>query len=252
MAAIVFAPLGTASLCIQDERVPSFSRRPARKGWYWFPRTAGLFVVASLLVGVLLAENARRGAGRKKINALTTALVLEKTLVKVIAEAEKSVVSIARIRNDHPVRGGRRRPGNFFGRPEAELDDPTSPDFIPNDFGSGVIFAPDAEADGPVILTNYHVVKGGPVAGKPDAKSDSRLYVRLHNRRGFYASIVAADPRSDLAVLRIDLKRLKLKPADVRPMKLGTRDAYRKGQLVVALGNPYAQGRDGWPARVGE
>lgn len=205
---------------------------------------AALFSLLTAGASRTFAQEKAKGAGQE-FDALSAALVLQKTLVDVIAKAEKSVVSISRIsrtRRKPPDRPGRR---NFFQRGQPDSDDPASPDFVPNDFGSGVIVAPDAKTGQRVILTNYHVVKGGPVDGKPKAKSDSKLYVRLHNRRGFYASIIAADPRSDFAVLRIDYKQLKLKPADLQPLPLGGRDTFRKGQFVVSLGNAYAQARDG-------
>jgi len=205
---------------------------------------------AAVLLGLLLCGTASRRVDAQppaaeegqEFNALTAALVLEKTFVKVIAEAEESVVSIARIRN---VPQRPRKPANFpIPRPR-NVDDPTSPDFIPNEFGSGIIIAPFEKSDDRFILTNYHVVKGGPVVKKAADKADSKLYVRLPNRQGFYASILAADPRSDLAILQIDYAALKLKPSDLKPLRFSERNTFRKGQLVLALGNPYAQARDG-------
>ena len=188
---------------------------------------------------------AQQKADAKEFDALSAALVLEKTLVDAIAKAEKSVVSIARVSRTRRAVRERRRPRNFFQPGLPETDDPASPDFIPNDFGSGIVVAPDEKTGERVILTNYHVVKGGPVDKKANDKSESKLYVRLHNRRGFYASIIAADPRSDLAVLRIDGKQPGLKPAELPALKIAGRDMFRKGQLVLSLGNAYAQGRDG-------
>jgi serine protease Do len=55
--------------------------------------------------------------------------------------------------------------------------------------------------------------------------------------------VIAADPRSDLAVLELDLGGI---PAEeVVPLKLGDASKIRKGQLVLAMGNPYAIARDG-------
>src|SRR5262249_62301752 len=81
--------------------------------------------------------------------------------------------------------------------------------------------------------TNYHVVQGA-----------TKVFVRLPDRAACYADIYAGDPRSDLAVLRLIDRGLKLKP-----VKLGDGDKVEKGQWVLSLANPYAAGfRDGSPS----
>ncbi len=95
-----------------------------------------------------------------------------------------------------------------------------------------------------VVLTMYHLVRGGPVVGK-EAPTDRQLRVRLPGRQICDAKILAADPRSDLAVLRLDLTGTKLTRDDLRPLKLVEPTAPRKGQFVISLGNPYAIARDG-------
>jgi Do/DeqQ family serine protease len=84
--------------------------------------------------------------------------------------------------------------------------------------GSGVI----VRADG-VIVTNNHVVEGA------DA-----LKVVLADRREFDARLLLADPRTDLAVLRIDAQGERLPMlafADTRALEVG--------DLVLAIGNPF-------------
>lgn len=176
---------------------------------------------------------------------IAPALAMQRAFVEVIAASEKSVVSIARIRigrkENQPDAPGPR----FFPGVNPAPNRPDSPDFVPNDFGSGIIIAPLVGKMDRFILTNYHVVKGGPIAKKNAKPSTHRLYVRFTDRRGYYAKILAADPRSDLAILQIDFAALKLKPADVKPIPLGRKTEFRKGELVLALGNPYALARDG-------
>ncbi len=99
---------------------------------------------------------------------------------------------------------------------------PTDADFMPNEFGAGVVVG-----DGQ-ILTNYHVL------GDPQSSS----YFVWTQHRPFRAKIVAADPWYDLAVLSIEDSR-------VRPIQFGDASTVRKGQLVLALGNPQAIARDG-------
>ncbi|VAX35732.1 hypothetical protein MNBD_PLANCTO02-2661 [hydrothermal vent metagenome] len=182
----------------------------------------------------------------QEISARSVAMAMEKNLVSTIKKGEVSVVSIARLRV--VSRKQQKNIANPFGLDLRKQDirgrstNPESPDFIPNDFGTGVIIAPLGT---PLILTNYHVVKGGPIAGEKIGVSKYSLYVRLANHRGFYASILAADPRSDLAVLKIDFKQLDIKPRDIKPLTITQSNKFRKGTFVIALGNPYAIGQDG-------
>jgi serine protease Do len=83
--------------------------------------------------------------------------------------------------------------------------------------GSGVIIDPSG-----IILTNNHVVDGG-----------GKVVVRLHDGREFTATEVKADPKSDLAVLRIkDAGKLAA-------VKLGNSDDAQVGDWVLALGDPF-------------
>ena len=67
---------------------------------------------------------------------------------------------------------------------------------------------------------------------------DSDYFVTTSRRRVYRATIKGADPRSDLAVLSIEADGLE-------PVRLGDAAELKKGQIVIALGNPYAIGRDG-------
>jgi serine protease Do len=146
-------------------------------------------------------------------------LGIERALIDAIARAEKSVVAIARVRRplpgEEPAGGG----GDF-----RRLIEPDNPDYVPNDFATGVVI--DA---GGQIVTNQHVL--GDV-------QESEYYVTTAERRVYRARVVAADPRVDLAVLEIDAQ-------DLVPIRLGDASGLQKGQIVVALGNPYAIARDG-------
>ena len=82
--------------------------------------------------------------------------------------------------------------------------------------GSGFIVSDDG-----FILTNNHVVDG----------ADSVL-VRMSDRREFDAEVVGTDPRSDLALLRIDA-------ADLPMLKLADNDDLEVGEWVLAIGSPF-------------
>lgn len=99
----------------------------------------------------------------------------------------------------------------------------------PEAFGSGLVI--DEKG---FVLTCYHVVQ--------DAV---KVFVRLPGGHGSYCDIHAADPRSDLAVLRL----LEPGPRPLQAIVFGNGDELRRGQPVVALCNPYAAGFfDGQPS----
>ena len=85
--------------------------------------------------------------------------------------------------------------------------------------GSGVIVSPDG-----YILTNNHVVDGA---------TDVR--VTLTDKREFKARIVGTDPKTDLAVLKIDATNL---PTVV----LGNSDKVQVGDYALAIGDPFGLG----------
>ena len=78
-----------------------------------------------------------------------------------------------------------------------------------------------------LILTAYHLLG-----------EESDYYVTTADRKVYKATVKAADPRSDLAVLAIEA-------ADLPPITLGNAAELKKGQIVISLGNPYAIARDG-------
>ncbi|MCA9094096.1 MAG: trypsin-like peptidase domain-containing protein [Planctomycetaceae bacterium] len=201
--------------------------------------------LALFLPGILLLTSIPSPfLSAQELSGEAVAAALEKSFVTAIEKAEPSVVAISRLRRNEvvsPLFDDRANAPFPMARPQGAVsDDPDNPDFVPRDFGSGVIIAVDPqEADErrAYILTNYHVVRGGPVIGSDD-QPDSNLHVRLFGGKGHYAQIHAADPRSDLAVLVIPAE-------DARPITLGDGAAVRKGQFVLTIGNPYAVGRDG-------
>jgi serine protease Do len=84
--------------------------------------------------------------------------------------------------------------------------------------GSGFIVSSDG-----YILTNNHVIEGS-----------SKVTVRLLNGREYNAKIVGTDKDTDVGVLKIDATGLT-------PAALGSSDAARVGEWVLAIGNPLGE-----------
>ena len=182
------------------------------------------------------------------VRAQDPAPALEETVVKLVEQVEPSVVSIARVK-PAPFDPDFRRlaPLERIRREQASPPaDSEHPDFQPNEFGAGIVIAPPG-TDERLVLTNYHVVRGGPVHPSISTDDNTSLDIHFSDRRGCKASIIAADPRSDLAVLHLHLKEADIRPADLKPLDWSASAAapIRKGMFVVMFGNPHALARDG-------
>ena len=96
------------------------------------------------------------------------------------------------------------------GKPHAEREQA---------LGSGVIITPDG-----TILTNNHVIDGA-----------TDIKVQLSDKREFAAKLVGADPKSDVAVLKIEGK-------DLPTLPLGDSTQLNVGDLIFAIGDPFGVG----------
>ncbi|MDH7482228.1 MAG: trypsin-like peptidase domain-containing protein [Armatimonadota bacterium] len=117
-----------------------------------------------------------------------------------VAPAVVNIDTVSEIRMSSPIE-------EFFGFP--------APKSQVRGQGSGVIIRKDG-----YILTNNHVVEGA-----------NKIVVRLADGRRFKGRIIGRDPRSDLAVIKIDANNL---PVAV----LGDSDNLRVGDWAIAIGNP--------------
>ncbi len=104
---------------------------------------------------------------------------------------------------------------DFGGNPRNRQRNAPEREFRQQGLGSGVI----VKSDG-YILTNNHVVD----------EADS-IYIRTIDERTFPAKVIGTDPRTDLAVIKVDAKNLT-------PIKLGDSDQLRVGEWVLAIGSP--------------
>ncbi|MGB9431608.1 MAG: trypsin-like peptidase domain-containing protein, partial [Candidatus Acidiferrum sp.] len=86
--------------------------------------------------------------------------------------------------------------------------------------GSGVIVSPEG-----YILTNNHVVEGA-----TDVK------ITLSDKREFQARIVGTDPKTDVAVLKIEA-------SNVVPLTIGDSSKVEVGDVAIAVGDPFGVGQ---------
>lgn len=91
----------------------------------------------------------------------------------------------------------------------------------PNSLGSGVLVRKDG-----LILTNHHVIAGA-----------DTIKVNFSDGREFAATLVGQDPKSDVAVIRLEKP-----PEDLQPIEFGDSDSLRLGETVLAIGNPFGLG----------
>jgi len=82
--------------------------------------------------------------------------------------------------------------------------------------GSGFIISKDG-----IILTNAHVVK-----------DSSEVTVKLTDRREFRAKVLGVDPKTDVAVLKIEAK-------DLPTVQIGSTRDLKPGEWVLAIGSPF-------------
>jgi serine protease Do len=144
-----------------------------------------------------------------------------------VESASPAVVNISTRQNMPASRGGAMSmpdleglpPGirEFFERSIPQV--PQGPDSRQREaqsLGSGFIIS----ADG-YVLTNNHVV----------ADADE-IIVRLSDRSDHTAKLIGADPRTDVALLKIDAKNLPT-------VKLGNSEKLKVGEWVLAIGSPF-------------
>ncbi|MGH7184045.1 MAG: Do family serine endopeptidase, partial [Nitrospiraceae bacterium] len=149
---------------------------------------------------------------------------------EIVKQVTPAVVNIAVTGGEKSGGRGRRAPlppGPFEGPPGEEAPGgelPTPPPMPPGgghgrpdqSAGSGVIVDPSG-----FIVTNNHVVEGA-----------TQITVTLSDRREFSAKVVGTDPKTDLAVVKIEAK-------DLPALKWAEYEKLEVGDLVLAVGSPF-------------
>ncbi|MFN3477253.1 MAG: trypsin-like peptidase domain-containing protein, partial [Candidatus Methylomirabilales bacterium] len=177
---------------------------------------------SQLLLALTLALLLGSGVPGWAQEAASVLQSLQEAFVKVAEVVKPSVVNIS---TTQKVRfPGRRFPPSFRG-PFREFEEFMERFFggIPprelerRSLGSGVI----VDQQG-YILTNNHVIEGA-----------EEIEVQLLDKRKFKGKVIGRDPKTDLAVIKVDA------PGTLPAAKLGDSSRIRIGEWAIAIGNPF-------------
>lgn len=186
---------------------------------------AALFTILGVVIGLGISTNFNiqtngyaqdAKISKESIDILTK---VGQAMSEVTAAAKPAIVNIASTRTIKKQ-----------GIPSPFFNDPFFRHFFGDEFGSngkpkerkqsglgsGVI----VDKDG-YILTNNHVVSNA-----------SDIKVKLSDKREFKGKVIGSDPKTDIAVIKIDAK-------DLPVIKIGDSDKLKVGETVIAIGNPY-------------
>jgi serine protease Do len=108
----------------------------------------------------------------------------------------------------------------FFGEQGGAMPRQRMAPQVEHGLGSGVIVTKDG-----YIMTNNHVVDGA-----------KEVKVTLQDGREFNAKVIGRDPKSDVAVVKIDAK-------DLPTIPLADSEKIEVGDVVLAIGNPFGVGQ---------
>lgn len=185
-------------------------------------RLAGALVLAVLVVAALVASGVIRvSVGPPRTDVVSASPFWRETggeapvpaalgtWVETARAARPAVVNVSTTQADASPRVDDFFRRFFEGPPPRGPRDRQS-------LGSGFIASPDG-----FIVTNFHVVRGA-----------AQIVVRLTDHRELEARMVGSDPRTDIALLRVDA-------TDLPTLPFGDSDRLEVGEPVMAIGNPF-------------
>jgi serine protease Do len=186
---------------------------------------AALFIAVGLIAGLSISShfNLQTGSFAQTAKIPQESIdILSKTnqaMADVVAAVRPSIVNISSTKTvrTHAIQNPFSNDPffrNFFGNQFGFMDRPQ--EYKQSGMGSGVI----VDKNG-YILTNNHVIK--------DA---DEIKVKLSDKREFKGKIVGTDPKTDIAVVKIEAGNL---PA----LAIGDSDKLRVGETAIAIGNPF-------------
>jgi serine protease Do len=196
---------------------------------------ATVVVLAAFAGGALLSQGFRNWAGHTVFGSPREPIAIAQNALPVSlgnfangfsAVIKPALPAVVNIRTSKLVKPQANQMSPFFndpffrqffgdqfgngGQPHAEREQA---------LGSGVIVTSDG-----TILTNNHVIDGA-----------TDIKVQLSDKREFQAKLVGADPKTDVAVLKIQAK-------DLPTLPLGDSKQLQVGDLIFAIGDPFGIG----------
>ncbi len=188
--------------------------------------TGNVLKIGALVLALLMASDFSsrsivsakdKGVSQESINTLSK---LSQALDEVANIARPAVVNISTTSTitmeDNPFGDMFNDPffRHFFGDPNGHPGQKRKHKSAA--LGSGVIVSEQG-----YILTNNHVVQGA-----------EEIKVTLYDKREFKGKIVGTDPRTDLAVVKINAK-------DLPTLRFGESGKLKTGDIVLAVGSPF-------------
>ncbi|MDZ4698245.1 MAG: Do family serine endopeptidase [Rhodothermales bacterium] len=189
-------------------------------GIFFMTAGSNLFSDEAITTNTHAASTAGQEGGTTAIDRerVAPALALEEAFTLV---AESVTPTVVQVRSEKVVSQQQMLEGTPFEEffnPFGGGGDSPQQEFRSDGLGSGVLI----RADG-YIITNNHVINGA-----------DELKVRLSDGRFFDATVIGADPLSDLAVIKIE-------SANMPHVSFGDVDRLRVGQWVMAIGSPLSE-----------
>ena len=201
-------------------------------------KKSNLWLVSALVVAGMVGYGVAVAEERPEAAALDTPVVVQNGFADLVESVSPAVVSV---RVEHEVK---RRPASFgmpspesFGLPKGHPMEKFFRRFQERHGGgerferprqhrramgqgSGFFISPDG-----YVVTNHHVIEDG-----------ENIVVILHDGEEFNAELIGIDPKTDLAVLKIENE------VSVPYVAFAEEDDLRVGDWVVAVGNPFGLG----------
>jgi serine protease Do len=188
-------------------------------------------VMLLLLAAGFMAGIAVTGGGERAATSFGALLATPEAAAQPVLQKELSSADVAEIAMPAVVNISTDRVVENMGMIHPWFDDPFFRRFfdVPRDdnreriqrsLGSGVVVSEDG-----YILTNNHVIEKA-----------KEIRVSFLNNEEYKAEVIGSDPRTDVALLKIDTKNLSY-------LRFDTQSDLRVGEQVMAVGNPFGLGQ---------